>query len=156
MKESEFIGMEKLMMNLNKEVEKIKGKTMKGYIEVAILLRQSTIKDTPTVPVDQGNLRNSWFTTTGRGNTSTSFKGPKAGELAAQHSSVRAKYKAEVNKDPQPMMILGFSANYATFVHENMEAHFQGSGTGPKFLEISIMSNLQKIVSLIRENAEIK
>jgi hypothetical protein len=156
MKESGFIGMEKLMMNLNREVEKIKGKTMKGYIEVSILIRRSSELDTPTVPVDWGNLHNSFFTTAGKAESSESFKGPKSGELAAQHSAVKAKYKAEVDKDPQPMMILGFSANYATFAHENMEAHFQRPGSGAKFLETSIMNNKQKIVSLIRENAEIK
>lgn len=149
-----FVGLEKLMKNLNKEMEQIKGKTMKGFIEVAILVRRGCEKDNPVVPVDWGNLRNSFFTTTAKGSASGSFKGPQAGNLSAEHSSVRAKYKAEVDKDPQPMMILGFSANYATFVHENMEAHFQRPGSGAKFLQTSIESNRNKILNIIKENAK--
>jgi hypothetical protein len=155
-KETGFIGLEKVMRNLNRESAKIKGGTMKGFIEVAILIRRSTEKDDPTVPVDWGNLRNSFFTTTGQGGASGAFKGPKAGEISVQHSAVKAKYKAEADRDPQPMMVLGFSANYATFVHENMEASFQRPGSGAKFLETSIESNKQKILSLIRDNAKIR
>jgi hypothetical protein len=156
MKQGEFIGLEKLMVNLNREIEKIKGKTMKGYIEAAIVVRRGCEKDNPTVPVDWGNLRNSWFTTTGKAESSGLFKGKKGGEISAQHSAVKAKYKAEANKNPEPMMILGFSANYATFVHENMEAHFQRPGSGAKFLETSIANNKEKILSLIRDNAQIR
>ena len=154
----EVTGLEELMRELNKEAGKIKGKTMKGYIEAAIVIRRSTERDEPTVPVDTGNLRNSFFTTTGRTGSSGSFKSPKAGELSAQHSAVKAKYKAEADKDPQPMMILGFSANYASDVHENMDPRVRRNrpGSGPKFLETSIDSNKLRILNLLRENAEIK
>jgi len=152
----EWVGLEELMTNLNIEIAKIKDKTMKGYIEVAILLRRSSELDTPTVPVDWGNLHNSFFTTTGKAEGSGTFEGPKAGEISSQHSSVKAKYKAEAKESAEPLMILGFSANYATFVHENKEAKFKRPGSGAGFLRTSIDENKQKILSLIRENAKIR
>lgn len=155
-KQTGFVGLEKLIANLNKEVVKIKGKTMRGFIEVAILIRRSSETAAPVVPVDWGNLRNSFFTTAASGSASGHFKGPQSGELSAEHSSVKAKYKAEVDKDPQPMMVLGYSANYSTFAHENMEAHFQRPGSGPKFLETSIDHNKRKILYLLKKYAEIK
>jgi hypothetical protein len=151
-----FMGLEKLMANLSKEIKGIKGRTMKGYIEVAILIRRSVETSAPVVPVDWGNLRNSWFTTTGKAESSGSFKGPKSGELSTRHDTVKSKYGTEAEKDSEPMMILGFSANYASFVHENMEAHYRRPGSGPKFLENSIEHNKQKILYLLKKNAEIK
>ena len=55
-------GLAEVNKNLNNEIQKIKGRTMKGLIESAILVRVDMDKTPPLIPVDTGNLRHSWFT----------------------------------------------------------------------------------------------
>jgi len=55
-------GMDNLLRNLNKEIKKIEGFSMKGLIRAAIIIRRDMDKTSPLIPVDEGNLRASWFT----------------------------------------------------------------------------------------------
>jgi len=55
-------GMDKILRNLNKEINKIEGGSMKGLIRAAIIVRRDMDKTHPLIPVDEGNLRGSWFT----------------------------------------------------------------------------------------------
>ena len=49
---------------------------------------------------------------------------------------------------------VGYTANYAIFVHENMEArHTNGQA---KFLESALRDNASRIVDIVRRRAEIK
>lgn len=55
-------GRGNVLRNLNKEINNIKGGTLKGLIRAAIIVRRDMDKTSPLIPVDQGNLRASWFT----------------------------------------------------------------------------------------------
>lgn len=118
-------GLNTVMNNLNKEITAIKGRTAEGLIESAVLVRRSMEETPPLVPVDTGNLRQSWFTTL-------------------------------IKKAHKIGLIMGFSANYAVFVHENVDAKFSRPNAGAKFFESSIKRNEKNILRIIAERARIK
>jgi len=118
-------GMDIVMNNLRREIVKIKGRNMKGLIESAIIIRRDMDKTSPLIPIDTGNLRQSWFT-----------------------SPLQVK--------GNPGLIIGFNANYAVFVHENVGANFKRPGAGAKFFEASLKRNKMLILETIRNNAYIK
>ena len=123
-------GMDIVMSNLNKEIAKIKVGAAAGLLEAAILIRRNMDKTPPLIPIDEGNLRASWFT--------------------------------ETIKSIQGFgVLMGFSANYATFVHEMVDRvgkkiNWSRPGSGPKFFEKSIKRNKDKILQIIGNNARIK
>ena len=58
-------------------------------------------------------------------------------------------------------ILMGFSANYATFVHEMVDQsgrkiNWSRPGSGPKFFEKAIKRNKDKILQIIGNNARIK
>lgn len=159
----ERASFEKVMKNLNREIEGIRGRTMKGLIRGAIIVRRAIDTESPSIPVDTGNLRQSWFVTTSKGNTkegqNPEFKGKGAGKMSARHSSVvpnmqtLATSKGNKNK---PLLIMGFSANYATSVHENVGTHFRRPGSGAKFFESAIKNHEKEILDVIKKEAKVK
>jgi len=158
-------GMDVVMSNLNKEIVKIKAGSGAGLIEAAILIRRDMEFTSPKIPIDYGNLRASWFTVTGfglgagsRGGTGAPFKGPKAGELAADRAKAVSEGQgiAQSYSNKGLMLMMGFSANYAMFVHENVGANFKRPGSGAKFFEAALKRNKGKILEIIRSNAQIK
>lgn len=54
-----------------------------------------------------------------------------------------------------PAVLMGFNANYAVYVHEMIGAIFQRPGAGPKFFQSSLRRNSEKIISIIKADAEI-
>jgi len=118
-------GVDKVIRNLNREIQQIEGRTMKGLIRAAALLRYDMDHTEPLIPVDWGNLRGSWFT------DPQYMKG-------------------------QPVVRLGFSANYAWYVHEMVDANFQRPGAGAKFFEAALKRNHNEILEIIRQEARIK
>lgn len=54
-----------------------------------------------------------------------------------------------------PAIELGFSANYALYVHEMMGARFKRPGAGAKFLEEALKRNANEIVRIIAEEAQV-
>ena len=123
-------GMDVVLANLNKEIMKIEGRSMKGLIEAAILIRRDMDKTPPLIPIDLGNLRASWFT--------EAIRNVKGFGL-----------------------LIGFSANYAVFVHEmldklNKKINWSRPDSGPKFFEAALKRNKEKILQIIGNNARIK
>lgn len=55
-------GIDIVVRNLNKEIKKIEGRSLKGLIKSAALIRKDMEDTPPLIPVDTGNLRASWFT----------------------------------------------------------------------------------------------
>jgi len=133
-------GMDVVLSRLNKEITAIKDRTMVGLMEAAILIRRDMDETPPLIPVDTGNLRQSWFVETFRSSTVWG-------------------------------LIMGFSANYAMFVHEMLSPgkpgwrYGPGKGrkrwyeprpdSGPKFFEASLKRNEQQVLETIRDNAQI-
>ena len=128
-----IIGLDNMMKNLNKELEKNKLQSLNGFTRVGILLRRETITVSPTVPLDTGNLRGSWF---------TEFMT----DIVTRNVGMR----------------FGFSANYAAYVHERLEGapwgdgvvgdiNWNEPGSGPKFLEAAIKRNTAKMLIIMGE-----
>jgi len=123
-------GMDIILSNLNKEIKAIEGRSMKGLIRAAIVIRADMEKTPPLIPIDTGNLRASWFTTTFR-------EGTKFG------------------------LTIGFSANYALFVHEMIDKgskviNWSRPNSGPKFFEASLKRNRDLVLKEIADNIQIK
>src|SRR6056297_1474021 len=89
-------GIKNITDNLNKELGKMKKASVKGLIEASIIIRRDMDKTSPLIPIDQGNLRSSWFvttaTTTAKGQN-PKFKGDKAGKMSADHNRVKSSAK---------------------------------------------------------------
>lgn len=159
-------GEEVVMKNLNKELEGIENRSIQGLIKAAAFIHRETETTPPKTPVDLGNLRSSWFTVTadrevaGTGEAKQ-WKGPKASIYAAEHQSTMQQGKAELkgmeNMGKNKFLMLGYTANYAGFVHEMIEAkHWTREGSDWKWLETHIKRNTKKIVDIVKENATIK
>jgi hypothetical protein len=91
-----------VMANLNRQLEGIKQRSMKGLIMAAAFIRQKTETTPPLTPVDFGNLRASYFVTTGSavqvGAGAPNFKGPDASKMAADHVKVISESQGEVHR----------------------------------------------------------
>ncbi len=158
-------GEEVVMKNLNQQLEQITAKSMGGLIKAAAFIRRETEKTPPLTPVDLGNLRASWFVVSaervasGMKKSAGAFKGRKATEIAANHNATiieqtgNARDMSDKNKK---FVIMGYSANYAGFVHEMIGATFHRPGSDYKWLERHIKSNTSKIVQIVKDNVQIK
>jgi len=91
---AKITGFDKVIANLNKEVLKIEGLTMKGLIRSAFMIRRDMAVRPPLIPIDLGNLNASWFITPFRTTTG-------------------------------PVVFIGFTANYAVYVHEDLMQKIQ-------------------------------
>ena len=118
-------GMDRVMHRLNRQIALTRGASMRGLIKAAIVIRRDMDRTPPLVPVDTGNLRASWF-------MDPMWYG--------------------LNK---PVVRIGFSANYAAFVHEMIGASFKRPGAGPKFFQSAIRRNTGNIIKIIEREARI-
>ena len=156
-------GFKEVEANLNRQLEGIRNRSMKGLIMGAALVRNETEKTPPLTPVDLGNLRASWFVVTAKGiqvgKGLGQFKGPKAATITSDHSSTISEAQgfvtANSTKEKQFLM-MGYSANYALYVHEMIGANFQRFGAGPKWFESAVKNNTSRIVQIVKDNAQIK
>lgn len=127
-------GLDKVIANLNKEAGKIKGLTRKNLLTAGLLVKGKAQRITP---VDTANLKSSAYVVVGGGGKSAKQAPPKGNEgkfkdkaktkgssiggiaskMSSDHQSVISMMKkASIN----PFAIVGFTANYALFVHENL------------------------------------
>lgn len=150
---SGMMGIAKINANINKAIAEAKRASMAGLIRGANIVQNAMDKESPTVPVDVRNLQHSFFTTTPLGNVGGGggFKGDDASKLASQHSAIQAQQKTIVSASYNPMLSMGFSANYAAFVHEMPDGTtWKKSGSGAKFFEKALEGNKAKILQAIR------
>jgi len=54
-----------------------------------------------------------------------------------------------------PFLIMGYSANYALWVHENLTNKHK-AGTGALWFEKALRKHRDNIVKIVRDNAKIK
>ncbi len=157
---------------MNAEVKAIENRTMKGLIRAVFPVRRSMDTTTPAVPIDTGNLRASWFVVTSQKGveaggsptwhtTNREGKSVDTSNLATSHAQALSEYKAEAEAHSEPLVIMGFSANYAAKVHEMEGANFRprkkgGPQPGAKFLQAAIRESEDEILRVIRKEAEIK
>ena len=140
---TQVTGFDNVMRNLNAEIKAIKGRSMKGLIEGVAIIHRGTETQTPKVPVDTGNLRNSWFTTPGSfmGSPYVQF-GYTANYAAFVHEMVGADFtSARPRYDKRT---------------KKMKMYTPRKGAGAKFLETAITDNKEEILEVVRKNAYIK
>ena len=154
-------SLKKVMANLNKEVKLIENRTLKGMIRGVLDIRRDMDFTPPVIPVDTGNLRQSWFVVTSKGGTpqgsSPKFKGKKAGKLASDHATVKGaiKERALAKSHKGPVVACGFSAEYAYKVHEDYGVRFRRPGAGAGFFVSAIKKNKRNVLEKIKENAKV-
>lgn len=116
-------GIDNVMRNLNKELAKMKVKSLAGLLQAAAIIRVDMDKTPPLIPIDTGNLRNSWFVTSGTT--------PKLG----------------------PFVIIGFSAIYAVAVHEMIgDINWNRPGSGGHFFISSLKRNRGLILRTVAKS----
>jgi len=159
---SNIQGVDVLMANLNKEIQLIKGRSLKGLIKAAIIIRRDMDHTPPLIPVLTGNLRASWFVVSAKKlETATpSFAGKEAGEVQNDYNDAVNESKAMLASNPNDLFIvIGFGANYSAAVHEMYgkgDVEWSRPNSGPKFFESAVKRNSGKILKIIADNAKIK
>lgn len=178
-------GLGNVLKNMNILIDTMEERNIKGMIKATILVRRSMEKESPKIPIDTGNLRASWFVVTSQGKIasgkSPNFKGEKANIATSDHNESKGRNKFIAQASGMPGIIMGFSANYAFFVHEMVGvsdirtgkgkeqisplsktqrssfgvARFRRPGSGPKFLEAAIKRNAGKILKVIADESRI-
>jgi len=160
MAQGKLQGMDKVIARLNKEILALKSISIQGLIEASIVIRRDMEVTSPVIPVDMGNLRASWFTVTKISTTKEGgFKGKDKGQVMQDTNAAVTNAKGVVNTLKVPILIMGFGANYAVYVHENVGANFTGKGegdrrqgAGAKFLEASLNRNKAEVLKILRNN----
>ena len=123
-------GFDKVIRNLNSEIAKIEGRSTKGLIEAGIFVRRETETTPPLTPLDTGNLRSSWATST--------FRTPEGPSHLIGYT---ANYAAYVHE-----MVGG----------EGGAINWSRPGSGAKWFQAALGRNRKKILSIIQANASIK
>lgn len=153
-------GFDKVLKNINRELKAIKGRSLQGLIKAQIVIRRDMEVTPPLVPVDVGNLRASWFCVTSSGKAVTKnmseFKHDIDGRLSSGHAESIESAKSKLSGKRDPALIMGFSAFYAWFVHENIGAHFQRPGAGAQFFLSALNRNKKRIRDVIKKSAKIR
>jgi hypothetical protein len=107
-KKVQIKGIDKITKNLNNYFEKLKEVSEDGLIRVGIMLRNDMDKSNPIVPRKTRNLQQSFFSVT----KNKSHKGSDA------DSGQVASAKGLANFARYPILVMGFTADYAAAVHE--------------------------------------
>lgn len=123
-------GFDKLMSNLNKEAAALERRSTAGLIAASRHILEEMEKVPPVIPVDTGNLRGSWTTST--------YKG---GKKVAIHT-------------------FGFTANYAVFAHEMVgkNINWNRPNSGARFFYAALERNYRngKIIEIIQSYSKIQ
>lgn len=150
-----FKGEKKFMQNLNDEIRKMRGRTHRGLIEAAIVLQREA---EPETPIDLGNLRASWFIVsykTGTESEAPTFKQDTEGmkthhQNVTKHAQSLARQLATAER---PVVVFGYSANYAPYVHENVGASFKRDSARARWLFAAMQRSREQMLQKIREHA---
>jgi len=116
-------GIASVMNRLNTKFIQYNAMSLPGMLEAAAHIRYDMDKTPPLIPIDEGNLRGSWF--------------------ASPIMDVKTK---------APGVVMGFSANYAVFVHEMVGANFSRPGSGARFFYAALKRNQKKILKIMQNN----
>jgi hypothetical protein len=131
---SKIKGLNQVIRNLNRRIDTIPGKTLKGIIRGVAHIRRDMDKTAPLIPVDKGNLRASFFVVTSDGVTTqganpnfkqigkkTTFTARQMARLETVHAGTIAEMTAKakaLGTSKGPFVVFGFGAYYALYVHE--------------------------------------
>ena len=164
------VGLEECTINLNKQIAKIRNGSERGLVMASGYIRNDTEKNPYITPLDYGNLRSSWFTATHLGarpadgwnksfvDAANSVKKVKAARMSADHAAGKAEKVSEVKaltKRNFKVIIIGYTAFYAVYVHENYGAVFKRPDSGPGWFGDSLKRSTGAIVTIIATQAKI-
>lgn len=163
-------GLAKVLRALNKEIAGISFVSQKGLIKAGLYIQRNSQLRTP---VDTGNLKASAFTIWPAGEATTPTFSNKKGQAAVakrDHTlGIREAKSIVGNSKLLPGVVVGYTAAYALYVHENMKARHSDQkvkATGrkvkvgkveideyvkgeAKFLENAVKENRKEIVAFI-------
>lgn len=78
-------------------------------------------------------------------------------KIPVDTNNLRGSYFTEtVKENGKPGLILGFTANYALWVHEMVDAKFKRKGSGAKFMESALNRHHDDVLKAIADKAKIK
>lgn len=129
-------GLEEAVERLNKQVAKIKGNAQAGLWEAGLKILASAQRKL-RASVVTGNLRASGYV-----RSNVAMERPMPEKLGVENEPVPSDSLPTIGVE------LGFTANYALYVHEDME------GRSPKFLEQTILENESNIVAIVKKRAD--
>jgi len=118
-------GFEQVIANFNKEVIALKDRNAKGLQKMAKFIRRDMDNTIPLIPVDLGNLRDSWQ------QHSITVNGERGIEMGFY-----ASYALWVHE------MMG-------------AVHWSKAGSGPKFFEQAIMRNWDVLLQIIASETKI-
>ena len=170
---SNIEGVSKVFANINARLARLEGATVSGLIKAAAVIHNETEQGSVKTPIDLGNLRHSWFVVTssskimaGGGTSRTpeggagSFSGPSASKFAAGHQSMLVEMKGRAEALSKvysgPFLIMGYSVDYAMWVHEMVGAKFKTEGTDAKWFQAALNKHQDSIVEIVASNARIR
>jgi len=163
-------GFEQVMNNLNRAIITIKKSSERGLVNAAFFIRNVTEKETAATPLDFGNLRASWFVTWSKGvakDPNDKYTGKfrnnpvrriSTAQFQAWHQAATAEASGMSAANPKKAtVVMGYSANYAMWIHEHLGAHFtsRSPAAGPKWFQEAIDRNHGKIVEIIRQTSKV-
>ena len=157
-------GLDNILKNLNKEIQGIENRTQGGLTEAGLLIkRRSQLK----TPVDTGNLKASAYVYSGSSNrqistiTSQDTSAVKAGDQK-KGIGTGGNFRIEATVKG-PWAVIGYSANYALYVHEMSRTHMKWDkkkkgyfANGEwKFLESAVKESEKDVINIIKNRAKI-
>ncbi len=150
----QIFGMKKTMARMLSYQKTSIDNVRKGLGRVGLRIQRGSQK---RCPVEFGNLKTSAFT------MSKNFDPPRpswkgeadSGDLNAAYSEATDYARQKIKKNDRgmisdPTVVVGHGANYALFVHENLQAsHKVGEA---KFLERSVQENQASVVGELKKS----
>lgn len=169
MKTFRIKGIDKVIDNINERMKTAEKQiTKRGFIKFAMAVRNEMEYGARKIPEDTGNLRASWFVTV-KGEDSKNLSNVGFSQGKGQESlrsakdtaiqqSVVANAKSIVKASKHPLMVFGFSANYAAAVHEMLDPdiEWKRSGSGPKYFEMGLKSKQDDAINILSEEVNLK
>lgn len=169
-------GLESVVKNLNAKLNGITEAGRKGLIKGAFMIKADAQKGCPVVT---GNLKNSAYVTAHGLIPDAPLKTTKW-----KHGITTKSVKTDTNdfnsaisyaqqliaQSDQMLVIIGFAASYAFYVHESVyvglgskaknkgksinKGTFKSEVGGPKFLELAVRKNTGAILALVAEESK--
>jgi len=145
------IDLDKALASLQRDMMRVPQLTLKGLIKGGFIIQRQAQKLTP---IDTGNLRASAFTIWAMKTDveAPNFRGEKGREMDMQHEKVIRQEKSKMSTNPlKPEVEVGYTAAYAIFVHENLDArHKVGQA---KFLEAAVALKAPDVVAAVKSES---
>lgn len=115
-------GLDTVLLRMHRELEGVVQGSLKGLVALGLFILSESGR---LVPVDVGNLRASGYLMWENGAESSpgGFKGGDAAEMSANHTNVKTIAKFRVRMSKEPVVLVGYSAYYAIYVHEDLTAN---------------------------------